>query len=122
MCETLPSAAEYVFIASRGTTLPFAFTVDMYSFCCEDGCLLVCRAIALMMEAASASETLVNFYQTTQLYNPEDGHLHACCCENLKSYLAFVVFVESYITTSALQCPWLLRSRLLLSTVECEVT
>jgi hypothetical protein len=27
--------------------------------------------IALMMEAASASETLVNFYQTTRRYNPE---------------------------------------------------
>jgi hypothetical protein len=28
--------------------------------------------IALMMEAASTSETLVNFYQTTWHYNPED--------------------------------------------------
>jgi hypothetical protein len=32
--------------------------------------------IALMMEAARTSETLVNFYQTTQCYNPEDSHLH----------------------------------------------
>jgi hypothetical protein len=32
--------------------------------------------IALMMEAASTSETLVNFCQTTQRYNPEDSHLH----------------------------------------------
>jgi hypothetical protein len=31
--------------------------------------------IALMMEAARTSETLVNFYQTTQRYNPEDSHL-----------------------------------------------
>jgi hypothetical protein len=31
--------------------------------------------IALMMEAASTSETLVNFYQTTCRYNPEDSHL-----------------------------------------------
>jgi hypothetical protein len=30
---------------------------------------------ALMMEAASTSETLVNFYQTTRRYNPEDSHL-----------------------------------------------
>jgi hypothetical protein len=30
---------------------------------------------ALMMEAASTSETLVNFYQTTWRYNPEDSHL-----------------------------------------------
>jgi hypothetical protein len=27
------------------------------------------------MEAARASETLVNFYQTTRRYNPEDSHL-----------------------------------------------
>jgi hypothetical protein len=40
-----------------------------------------------MMEAASASETLVNFYQTTRRYNPEDSHLHTHRHENLKSYL-----------------------------------
>jgi hypothetical protein len=28
-----------------------------------------------MMEAAETSETLVNFYQTTWRYNPEDSHL-----------------------------------------------
>jgi hypothetical protein len=32
--------------------------------------------IALMMEAARTSETLVNFYHTTRRYNPEDSHLH----------------------------------------------
>jgi hypothetical protein len=32
--------------------------------------------IALMVEAASTSETLVNFYQTTWRYNAEDSHLH----------------------------------------------
>jgi hypothetical protein len=31
--------------------------------------------IALMMEAARTSETLVNSYQTTRRYNPEDSHL-----------------------------------------------
>jgi hypothetical protein len=31
--------------------------------------------IALMMEAASTSETLVNLYQTTRRYNREDRHL-----------------------------------------------
>jgi hypothetical protein len=31
--------------------------------------------IALMMEAARTSETLVNFYQTARRYNPEDSHL-----------------------------------------------
>jgi hypothetical protein len=30
-----------------------------------------------MMEAASTSETSVNFYQTTRRYNPEDSHIHA---------------------------------------------
>jgi hypothetical protein len=27
-----------------------------------------------MMEAATTSETLVNFYQKTRRYNPEDSH------------------------------------------------
>jgi hypothetical protein len=31
--------------------------------------------IRAMMEAARTSETLVNFCQTTQRYNPEDSHL-----------------------------------------------
>jgi hypothetical protein len=30
--------------------------------------------IALLMEAARPSETLVNFYQTTWCYNPEDSN------------------------------------------------
>jgi hypothetical protein len=45
------------------------------------------RLIALMMEAArTTSETLVNFYQTTRRYNPEDSHLRTHRRENLKSY------------------------------------
>jgi hypothetical protein len=32
--------------------------------------------IALMMEAARTSETLVNLYLTTRRYTPEDSHLH----------------------------------------------
>jgi hypothetical protein len=44
-------------------------------------------AIALRMEAARTSETLVNFYQTTRCYNPEDSNLHTHRRENLKSYL-----------------------------------
>jgi hypothetical protein len=32
-----------------------------------------CCLIALMMEAASTSETSVNFYQTTQRNNPKDS-------------------------------------------------
>jgi hypothetical protein len=36
---------------------------------------VVAITIALMMEAARTSETLVNLYQTTWRYNPEDSHL-----------------------------------------------
>jgi hypothetical protein len=43
-------------------------------------------AIALMMEAARTSGTLVNFYQTTRRYNPEDSHPRTHRRENLKSY------------------------------------
>jgi hypothetical protein len=42
--------------------------------------------IVLMMKAARTSETLVNFYQTTLRYNPEDSNLHTHRRENLKSY------------------------------------
>jgi hypothetical protein len=40
-----------------------------------------------MMESARTFETLVNFYQTTLRYNPEDGHLRTHRRENFKSYL-----------------------------------
>jgi hypothetical protein len=43
--------------------------------------------ITVMMEAARTSETLVNFYQTTRCYNPEDSHHRAHRRENLNSYL-----------------------------------
>jgi hypothetical protein len=42
---------------------------------------------ALMMEAARTSETLVNVYQTTRRYNPEDSHIRTNRRENLKSYM-----------------------------------
>jgi hypothetical protein len=38
------------------------------------------------MEAARTSESLVNFYQTTWRYNPEDSHLCTHRRENLRSY------------------------------------
>jgi hypothetical protein len=40
-----------------------------------------------MMEAARASETLVNFYQTTLRYNPEDSHLNNTYVGRLSSLL-----------------------------------
>jgi hypothetical protein len=43
------------------------------------------------MEAARTSETLVNFYQTTRRYNPEDSNLHTHRRENLKSYMCLSV-------------------------------
>jgi hypothetical protein len=39
------------------------------------------------MKAARTSETLINFYQPTRLYIPEDSHFHTRRHENLKSYL-----------------------------------
>jgi hypothetical protein len=42
--------------------------------------------IALMMEAARTFEMLVNFYQTTWCFNPEDSHLRSHRYENLKTY------------------------------------
>jgi hypothetical protein len=56
------------------------FSVNKYYL--EDGC----QGDALMMEAARTSEALVNFYQTTRRYNPEDSHLRTHRRENLKSY------------------------------------
>jgi hypothetical protein len=50
--------------------------------------------IFLMTEAAKTSETLVNFYQTTRRYNPENCHLRAHCRENLKSYLRLIQFTS----------------------------
>jgi hypothetical protein len=51
--------------------------------------ILVCTSkktvVVSMMQAASNSETSVNFYQPTRCYNPEDGHLHNRRRENLKS-------------------------------------
>jgi hypothetical protein len=52
--------------------------VEVYRRCClhhTDHAL-----IALMMKAASTSETLVNYYQTTRRYNPEDSHLQLTDC------------------------------------------
>jgi hypothetical protein len=40
-----------------------------------------------MMEAASSSETSVNFCQSTRRYNPEDSHLHTRRRKNLKPYM-----------------------------------
>jgi hypothetical protein len=38
------------------------------------------RGITLIMEAIQTSETLVNSYQSTWRYNPEDSHLRTYFC------------------------------------------
>jgi hypothetical protein len=48
--------------------------------------------IRVMMEAARTYEMLVNFYQTTRCYNPEDSHLCTHRLKNLKSYLTLKLF------------------------------
>jgi predicted transcriptional regulator len=50
--------------------------VDWYEF---TNVSEVCTAyiIRALMEAVQTSETLVNSYQSTQHYNPEDSHLHS---------------------------------------------
>jgi hypothetical protein len=47
---------------------------------------------ALMMEAATTSEMLVNFYQTTWHYNPEDSHLRTLLMKIITNNLVGVSF------------------------------
>jgi hypothetical protein len=53
-----------------------------------------------MMEAARTSETLVNLYQTTRCYNPEDSHPRTHRRENLKSYFSLCSFLSPPFTSS----------------------
>jgi hypothetical protein len=65
-----------------------------------------------MMEVARTSETLVNVYQTTRRYNPEDSHLRTNRREILKSYRIqadqhtvklwnFVIMIMNFLVTTA---------------------
>jgi hypothetical protein len=54
---------------------------------CED------KISMFMKMAVFWVETLVNFYQTTRCYNPEDSNLHTHRRENLKSYLSMFMFL-----------------------------
>jgi hypothetical protein len=49
-----------------------------------------------MMQAASTSETSVNFYRTTRRNNTEDSHLHTHRLEELKFH-NFKQFLEMYV-------------------------
>jgi hypothetical protein len=62
------------------------------------------------MEAARTSETLVNFYQTTRRYNPEDSHLHTHRRENLKSYLAIDILEEAAFPYSSILTTYIVKS------------
>jgi hypothetical protein len=57
----------------------------------------IIKAIALMMEAASTSETWVNFYQTTRRNIPKDTRVHTRRRENLKSHFLILSFSSSNI-------------------------
>jgi hypothetical protein len=61
--------------------------------------------IALMLEAASTSETSVNFYQTTRRYNPEDSNLHTRRREHLKYYFVYKFFkyVDETVSNALLE-------------------
>jgi hypothetical protein len=48
---------------------------------------VLAASTALKMEAASTTETSVNFYQTTQRKNSEDSYLHTGHHEDLKSHI-----------------------------------
>jgi hypothetical protein len=61
-------------------------------------------SLVQMIEAVRTSETLVNFYQTTRRYNPEDSHLRTHRRENLKSYLALDIFVPFLKRQNNLRC------------------
>jgi hypothetical protein len=81
-----------------GNEYPFIYSV--LKFKGTGNCLI--HHQALMMEAASTSETSVSFYQTTQRNIPEDS-LHFRRRENLKSQLFSyqipqkVFIVKSYL-------------------------
>jgi hypothetical protein len=60
--------------------------------------MLAALIIALMMEAASISETSVVFYQTTRRKNPEDSHLHTRRRENLKSHYTKIHLCKLFFT------------------------
>jgi hypothetical protein len=52
-----------------------------------------------MMEAASTSETSVNFYETTLRNSPEDSHLHTSQRENLTSHINIYICTTNFLTT-----------------------
>jgi hypothetical protein len=77
------------FVHFRGLQILFSFSVIsifIVTVSTSEVKLMAVFISTLTMEAARTSETLVNFYQTTRRYNPEDSHLRTHRRENLKSY------------------------------------
>jgi hypothetical protein len=60
--------------------------------------VLAASIIRAMMEAASTSETLVNLYQATRRYNPEDSHLRFFAMSGIELKLAGK-FLFSFLPT-----------------------
>jgi hypothetical protein len=73
------------------------------------------------MEAVSSSETSVSIYQTTWYNNPEDGHLHTCHHENLKSHLAVLCSCVPLVTDLFAREMWSLHWLVGVGTVYQEV-
>jgi hypothetical protein len=68
----------------------------------------VYRRITLITEAASTSETSINFYQTTRRKNPEDNHLHTRRRENPKSHknnsVPYSCVAQTFMSFRRLEC------------------
>jgi hypothetical protein len=71
-------------------------------------CRVVWQKFTDVSEVLTASiiwaETLVNFYQTSRRYSPEDSHLRNHRRENLKSYLCIELIKLLWIHTPVDQC------------------
>jgi hypothetical protein len=86
------------------------------------------RKGALMLEAVRTSETLINFYQTTRRYNPEDSYLRTLRRENLKSYTwgndvwadFFRPYASRVVFSQSHPCVWKLEEQNLVCTEEKE--
>jgi hypothetical protein len=89
-----------------GTYISCLYKVAVIVYVCATWCLIpregqlegvrdrsvrLRRAIALMMEALSTSETLVNFYQTTRSSIPKGSHYRIRHRENLKSHVLIIL-------------------------------
>jgi hypothetical protein len=82
------------FLASRLLSLPLAFT------------LVSCSAYStLKMEVICSSKTSVEFQWTTRRYISEDSTVHNHCCENLKSYIVYLLFCKTDLLSHPTRIP-----------------